>query len=304
MFSRLICFTVSGVIFLLTLGSCEKSLPLENHDSDYQPEYVIEGDFFPANLAKSVVRIDRSFSLDEQMSIDEAHVKNAAAALYHENGDLLSTLSWSDTAIAYPYYHYNMVPGGVNQIPGGGVTGVGEGIDTLQYGAYTLDSLNFQLQTDTEYTLSVIIGSEEFSTSFTPHPVVEMVYPQPDSIYLRKAYQGWEYPIAWATLPSSTIHLEWEDQPDAYFYTVSIQHYGSRKLVPRIIAVTEPLFTLSVAWHEFEIVIGSMNETIYRHYYLKEYPVNHPIRNFFDGKALGYAGTLSERYLRVTLQHD
>jgi hypothetical protein len=304
MSSRLTVSLFAALFFLFVLNSCEKSMPLENHDSDYQPEFVIEGDFFPANLAKSVVRIDRTFSLNQQMSIEEAHVKDASAALYREDGALLSTLSWNDTAMAYPYYHYNMVPGGVDQIPGGGVTGVGEGIDTLQYGAYTLDSLNFQLQPDTEYRLSVIIDSEEFNTSFTPHPVVDMVYPKADSIYLRKAYQGWEYPISWATLPSSTIHLEWADQPGAYFYTVSIQHYGSRKLVPRIIAVTEPVFTLSVAWHEFEIVIGSMNETIYRHYYLKEYPVNHPIRNFFDGKALGYAGTLSELYLRVSLEHQ
>lgn len=302
MYKRIILMLAATLFFLLSLYRCEKPMPFEEFDAEYQPEYVIEGDFFPANLGKSVLRVDRTFALDEQMTIQDAHVKDASAALLDENGQLLSTLSWSDSAIAYPYYLYNMLSG-VDQIPGGGITGVGDGLDTLQYGAYRLDNLNFQLHPGKEYTLWVSIQGEEFTTMFEPHPPVEMVYPQPDSVYLRKAYQGWEYQIGMVTMPAPTINLEWQDQPGAYFYTVSIQHYGSRKLVPRIIALSEPVFTLSVAWHRFEIVIGSMNETIYRHYYLKDYPVNHPLRNFFDGKALGYAGTLSERYLHVLLEN-
>ncbi len=52
---------------------------------------------------------------------------------------------------------------------------------------------------------------------------------------------------------------------------------------------------------DYDVIIGAMNKTFYRHYHLNDFPVNHPSRNFFDGKALGYAGTLSERYLRVKI---
>ena len=307
---RILCkrLTIPGIVVFIFLISvfqrCEQQMPLSSLEhSAYAETYIIEGDFFPSNLAKSVLRIDRTFALDEKMSVGDAHVTEAYAELRSENGSVLSTLSWRDSARAYPFYWQNVsgIPGGP-QGTNGTVTGVGDGIDTLHYGAYKLDRLDFQLSPYQQYELVVEIGEETFRTSFSPHPPVRLLNREPDSSYLRKAVYGGQYQVSSMTLDSNTIEMRWEDQPESYYYTVYLQNLHSTSLVPRVVTVPEPLFTYTVGGRRYEMIIGSMNETIYRHYYLTNFPVNHPLRNFFDGEALGYAGTLSEVYLELEIE--
>ncbi len=294
-------FLLAG--FLLFQG-CEKPLPLSHFETDYQPEYRIEGDFFPTHLGKSVLRIDRTFGLREEMSIDRSQVRDARAELRTADGVLLSTLSWQDSAKTYPFYWQTLYPekGTPRQISDHLISD-GHNVDYFNYGAYKLDNLQFRLSPDQVYQLQVTIAGEEYVTSFTPHPQVRLQHVSPDSTVLRKTADGWTYQVTQLRLEQPTIRLEWEEQPNGYYYTVHLNQLPA-VYVPRILATPEPRFSYSADKPRYEIIIGSMNRTLYQHYYLTDFPVNHELRNFFHGKALGYAGTLTERYLEVMINDN
>lgn len=287
------------VLFAAGLWSCEKELPLSNFNFDYEPQIRIQGDFFVQNLEKSVVRIDNTFSIRDSLSIEAAIIKDASAALRLKDGALLSTLSWQDSASSYPYY-VEMPEFGDPNSPFG--SGDEAEIDTFHYGGYTLDNLNFQLHDSLEYELQVDVEGVTYSTSFSPRPPAQFTNITPDSIGTGFTPGGNEYQILYVTMAADTARLAWREEEDAYFYTVSITDLQGRLGdIPQIFAFPGPEIPLPPLPGTYEVVIGAMNKTFYRHYYLNDLPVNHETRNFFGSNALGYAGALNETYLEIEI---
>lgn len=290
-------------IALLILGmflgvSCEKNVPLSNFDFEYAPEYKIEGDFFPTNLGKSVVRVDRTFTIEDSMSLNNVHVKDASVELRTESGDMLSTLSWQDTAAAYPYFNFDEDEQFDPTIPPDSLATF---LDTMYYGAYKLDDLDFALENTQSYELQVTIDGENYVTSFSPYPAVEFTNFEPDSVTDCPCETGLgTHALIHKTMASDTARLRWPEDPDAHLYTVYVHEENPETdLGPQLFTFPGPVFNLGMLPGTYDIIIGTMNETFYRHYYLSDFPPNHEARNFFDGNALGYAGTLSETYVRI-----
>lgn len=291
--------TLVFVLFATGLLSCEKELPLSNFNFDYEPQIRIQGDFFVQNLEKSVVRIDSTFNIRDTIYIDAAIIRNASAELRLKDGSLLSTLSWNDSASSYPYY-VEMPEFGDPNSPFGGNDDAE--IDTFYYGGYTLDNLNFQLYDSLEYELRVELAGENYVTSFSPRPPAQFTNITPDSVGTVTTTRGSEYTVLYDTMAADTARLAWKEEEDAYFYTVSItDSQGRLGDIPQIFAFPGPEIPLPPLPGTYEVVIGAMNQTFYRHYYLNDLPANHETRNFFNGKALGYAGALNETYLEVTI---
>lgn len=284
---------------LLVLSvSCEKNVPLSSFDFDYTPEYKIEGDFFPANPGKSVVRIDHTFTIEDSVNVDSAHVTDASVELLSDDSALLSTLSWQDSADAYPYFDTEDFDGFDPSTP---LDSLAARLDTMYYGAYKLDRVDFSLENSQTYHLRVTIDGESFETSFSPYPAVEFTNFEPDSITACPCETGpGEHELIHTTMASDTAKLRWAEDKDAYLYTVYVyDREPDVDLGPQIFTFPGPVFNLGMLPGTYDIIIGTMNETFYRHYYLSDFPPNHDTRNYFDGKALGYAGTLNERYVRV-----
>jgi len=290
---------IAGVLLSLFRG-CEKGVPLSAFDFHYQPQYKIEATFYPANLAKSVMRVEHTFTIMDSMSIERAYVREAAAELRVRGGRVLSTLSWQDSAAAYSYYA--TAPGGPGQ-PGFPFGGEDAEIDTLVYGAYKLDDLDFTLSDSLTYELRVVIDGEAYTTTFEPYPAVHFTNFQPEMVTMvRPENGGPPYEVQYVTMRADTARLAWPEDPNAYFYSVSIEPLQAPvEVVPQAFAFPGPEFSLSSQPGEYLVIIGAMNETFYDHYYLNDFPANHEARNFFGGKALGFAGTLNERYLRVRI---
>lgn len=284
-----------AVLLSLLFGSCEKEVPLSSLEFDYNPEYRIEGDFFPANLSKSVLRIDHTFTIREKMSISQAHIRDAGAELRIRNGRRLSTFSWQDSAAAYPYL---VNPGEFQEGP---IDPDKANIDTQYYGAYKLDRLDFRLEDSLTYELRVTIDDEEFRTTFSPYPAVDFIGLDPDTmIYRQGEDKGIPRETYYVSMPRDSARLEWSEDPDGYFYSVLVRQIRlDRETLPQVFVFPGPLLNFSLPAGRYEVIIGAMNKTFYRHYHLSEFPANHETRNFFDGRALGYAGTLNERYLIV-----
>lgn len=290
---------IAGVLLSLFRG-CEKEVPLSVFDFDYQPQYKIEAVFYPANLSKSVMRVERTFTIKDTMSIERAYVNDAAALLRVQGGRVLCTLSWQDSAAAYSYYA--TTPGGPNQ-PGFPFGQEDAEIDTLVYGAYKLDDPDFTLSDSLTYELQVVIDGEAYTTTFQPYPAVHFTNIQPDMVSLvRPENGGPPYEVQYVTMRADTARLAWPEDPNAYFYSVYIEPLQAPvDMVPQVFAFPGPEFSLSSQPGEYLVIIGAMNATFYNHYYLNDFPANHEARNFFDGKALGFAGTLNEQYLRIRI---
>jgi len=286
------------VIMLPVLFSCEKDVPLSSFDFEYAPEYKIEGDFFPANLGKSVVRVDHTFTIEDSMSLDNVHVKDAVVELRKQDGTVLSVLSWQDTAAAYPYFNYEE---GEQYNPTTPPESLATHLDTMYYGAYKLDRVGFSLANNQTYELRVVIDGERFSTSFSPYPAVDFTNFIPDSLTDCPCETGLgTHDLIHKTMASDTARLRWEEDKDAYFYTVYVSEQDPETdLGPDVFTFPGPVYNLGRLPGTYDIIIGTMNETFYRHFYLSDFPPNHEARNFFTGNALGYAGTVNERYVRI-----
>ena len=290
----------SAILLLLYLlgYSCEKQVPLSSFEFDYAQEYKIEGDFFPTNPGKSVVRIDRTFTIEDSMSLDNVHIRDATVELRYYGGPIISTLSWQDTAAAYPYFNLD------DEEPFGPNTpedSLASGLDTLYYGAYQLDNVNFQFGNDTTYELRATIDGKSYSTIFSPYPAVKFTNFEPDSITQCPCIYGLgTHSLLHVTMASDTARFRWLEDKNAYLYTVYIfEHDAEPDLGPQVFTFPGPVLNLGLLPGTYDIIIGTMNETFYRHYYLNDFPLNHPNRNFFGGEALGYAGTVNEKYVRV-----
>lgn len=275
-------------------------MPLTAFNFHYQPQYKIEAVFYPANLAKSVMRVEHTFTIRDTMSVKRSYIKDAIAELRVKDGMTLSTLSWYDSAAAYSYYA--TAPGGPGQ-PGFPFGQEDAEVDTLFYGGYKLDGLDFALYDSLTYELDVTIGGEMYSTTFTPYPAVHFTNFQPDFVSLVHPGNGGNpYKVQYITMRADTARLAWPEDPNAYFYSVYILPLQTPvDVVPQVFAFPGPEFSLSLVPGEYMIIIGAMNSTFYKHYYLNDFSANHPTRNFFSGNALGFAGTLNERYLDVRI---
>lgn len=285
------------MILLVAGVSCEKDVPVTAFEFEYEPEYKIEADFYPANLGKSVLRVDRTFTIDDTMSPQRAHIREASAEIRTEEGTLLSTFSWHDSAAAYPYVSE------AGDDPFGNGFGAGAAVDTQYYGAYKLDNLDFVLADNQGYRVNVFIDGEEFSTTFRPYPAVPF-FPFEKEMTVRKENQfgGGAYEVIYATMAADTAKLQWQEDPEAFFYSVYITRvdYGV-PIMPRVFTFPGPVLNIGAVPGTYDIIIGTLNETFYKHYYLRDFPPNHDVRNFFGGNALGYAGTINERYLRIQI---
>lgn len=285
------------IIFAL-LGSCEKQVPLSAFDFDYAPEYQIEGDFYPQNLGKSILRINHTFTIEDSMSLEQSYVTDADARLFGPDGLLLSTMSWHDSATGYQYVNID------EQVdPNIPLDSISIYLDTLIYGGYQLDRVDFQMEANTEYQLRVEIGDETFQTSFSPYPLVDFLPFATDSIVPCNCEYGLgDYERIYATMSSDTARLRWPEDPNAYLYTVVTEQVDSDlELGAQAFAFPGPVLNFGALPGTYKIIIGSMDQRFYEHYYLSDYPPNHPNRNFFGGKALGYAGAINERYLTIRI---
>jgi len=289
--SRIIISALT-LIFILGLIRCEKEVPLSSFDLEYEPQYRIEGDFFTPNTGKSVLRIDRTFTIRDTLSMESSHIRTAEAVLRVADGEMLSTLSWRDSADAYPYIvNPEEAAFGLDSVT----------VDTQAYGAYKLDRPNFQLEAGATYELVVTIDGEEYRTTFSPYPAVDFIGARRDTVLWENGRRNPAgFPVSYYTFAADTARLQWKEDPDAYFYSVKItQMNNNLRSLPQVFAFPGPVLSLTYPPGRYRIVIGAMNRTFYNHYYLTDLPVNHETRNFFDGTALGYAGVLNERYLVV-----
>ena len=296
--------TVSILIILLVfvLAACEKIIPLSEFNFDYTRQVKIEGDFFPKNLGKSILRVDHTFTIADTMDWSRVHIRNANAVLLH-GADTLSTFTWRDSATSYLYYDIQEYSPEIMNNP----DSLAQYLDSLSYGAYTLDRLDFELLDDEIYTLVVSVDGVDYTTTFTPFPAIELQNLTVDSIQTRANSWGMAgtYDMLHTTIAMipDSAKLIWPEDPTAWFYTIwSDQIDDSLRLVPGNFSFPGPVLSLlGVAPGVYELVIGAMSDTFYKHYFLGEFPPNHPVRNFFDNDALGYAGTLNEVYLTVNL---
>lgn len=286
------------LIILISLSSCEKQIPLSAFDFDYAPEYQIEGDFYPQNLGKSILRINHTFTIEDSMSLDQSYVKDADARLFGPEGALLSTMSWHDSATGYQYVNIdeNIGP----NIP---LDSISKYLDTLVYGGYQLDQVDFQMSSNKEYELRVDIGGETFQATFSPYPLVDFLPFAIDSVVDCECENGLgNYQRTYATMSSDTAKLRWPEDPGAYLYTVVTEQLDNElNLGAQAFAFPGPVLNFGALPGTYKIIIGSMDKRFYEHYYLSDFPPNHPNRNFFGGKALGYAGSVNERYLTIRI---
>jgi len=290
-------FLLMGIILIVGGMGCEKDVPISAFEFEYEPEYKIEADFYPANLGKSVLRVDRTFTIEDTMSIREAHIRDASAEIRTEEGALLSSFSWHDSAAAYSYIAEE------GDGPFGNGFGVGADVDTLYYGAYRLDNLNFELSDNQRYRVNVTIDGEGFTTTFRPYPAVTF-FPFKTDMIVRRENQSRRgtHEVIYATMAADTAKLQWAEDPEAYFYSVYITRLGyGTSVMPRVFTFPGPALDIGAVPGTYDIIIGSLSETFYKHYYLRDFPPNHEARNFFGGKALGYAGAINERYLRIQI---
>ena len=300
--SQTITVSILILILVLILAACEKIIPLSEFDFDYTRQVKIEGDFFPKNLGKSILRVDHTFTIADTMDLSRVHIRNANAVLLH-GADTLSTFTWRDSATSYLYYDIQEYSPEIMNNP----DSLAQYLDSLSYGAYTLDRLDFELLDDEIYTLVVSVDGVDYTTTFTPFPAIELQNLTVDSIQTRANSWGMAgtYDMLHTTIAMipDSAKLIWPEDPTAWFYTIwSDQIDDSLKLVPGNFSFPGPVLSLlGVAPGVYELVIGAMNDTFYKHYFLGEFPPNHPVRNFFDNDALGYAGTLNEVYLTVNL---
>ena len=283
------------VLLATNFQGCEKQVPLSSFDFNYEPQYKIEADIYPQNLGKSVLRIDRTFTIADSMSVEDAHIRDADARLLDSDGSVLSTFSWHDSAASYLYYDNqedSPFPDSLNQVP-----------DTMIYGAYTLDRVNFDMPTGAEYQLRVVIDDEVFTTTFSPYPLVDFLPFAIDSVVMEERENGpGTYECIYATMSVDTARLRWEEDPDAYLYTVIIEELeGTIDLGIQAFAFPGPALNLGLFPGTYRVIIGAMDERFYHYYYLSDFPPNHPNRNFFGDDALGYAGSVNERYLQLTI---
>jgi len=287
------------ILLLLILTECEKYISITEFEADYEPKYKIEADFYPANPGKSVLRIDQTLPIHESGS--GGHIEDAQAELRDAGDQLLSTFSWRDTAASYPVFIPLKEDTLSSSVPD--FFRYGMSVDTTNYGAYKLDSLNFALIPGVRYNLYVTIDGEQFTTTFVPYPPVELDSLPIDTIVSRRCDQGpGRYQVLHTTLSGDSARLRWREDSNAFLYSVFMKETGADiPVMPKVTAFSGPLITPDVTPGTYDIIIGSMNRTFYYHYYYKGEPPGHPTRNFFDGNALGYAGTLNEIYLRVTV---
>lgn len=302
---RQIKLAVWAISIMVLLVACEKIVPLSEFNFDYTRQVKIEGDFFPKNLGKSILRVDHTFTIEDTMDLNRAHVRNADAVLLH-GADTLSTFTWRDSATSYLYYDIQEYSPEIMNNP----DSLARYLDSLSYGAYTLDRLDFDLLDDEIYTLIVTIDGVDYTTTFSPFPAIEIQNLTVDSIQTRANSWGMAgtYDMLHTTIAliPDSAKIIWPEDPTAWFYTIwSDQIDDSLRLVPGIFSFPGPVLSLlGVAPGVYELVIGAMSDTFYKHYFLREFPPNHPVRNFFDKGALGYAGTLNEVYLTVHLLPD
>lgn len=285
-------FMALVLITLVLFSACEKDIPLSAFDFEYVPEYKIEADIFPQNLGKSVLRIDNTFTIEDSMSIERAHIKDAEAYLLDTDGSVLSPFHWDDSAATYQYFSGNEPPP---------LDSIAEALDTLTYGAYLLDRVDFTLSTGKEYKMRIKIEDETFTSSFQPYPAVDFLPFNIDSIVTKPYQRGpGSYQCIYATMSSDTARLRWAEDPNAHLYTVVIQQQeGFFDIGPQAFAFPGPVLNFGLLPGTYSVVIGAMDERFYDHYYLDSFAPNHPNRNFFGKNALGYAGSVNERYLQL-----
>jgi|GEM_PF-1547677 len=292
-------FTAVFFITIFTIfAGCEKQVPLSAFDFDYAPEYQIEGDFYPQNLGKSILRINHTFTIEDSMSLEQSYVTDADARLFGPDGSLLSTMSWHDSATGYQYLNID------EQVdPNIPLDSISNYLDTLIYGGYQLDQVNFQMNANEEYQLRVKIDGESFQTTFSPYPLVDFLPFAIDSVVQCECENGLgNYQRIYATMASDTAKLRWPEDPNAYLYTVVTEQIDNElNLGAQAFAFPGPVLNFGALPGTYKIIIGSMDQCFYQHYYLSDFPPNHPNRNFFGGKALGYAGSVNERYLTVRI---
>ncbi len=283
-------------LFVLGVVACEKQVPLSNFHFDYTPEYQIEADFYPQNLGKSILRINRTFTIADSMSLEDAYVKNASARLLDPDGQTLSTFTWYDSAAGYQYINMD------EQIDSNiSLDSLAQHLDTLIYGGYRLNRTHFQMDSGKEYELRVVINGKTFETTFTPYPPVDFLPFAVDSVVQVESGNGaGHYQRIYATMTSDTAKLRWPEDPNAYLYTVVTEQIDNDlNLGAQAFAFPGPVLNFGILPGTYNIIIGSMDKRFYDHYYLSDFPPNHPDRNFFNGKALGYAGSVNERYLTI-----
>ncbi|MCF7796614.1 MAG: hypothetical protein K9N11_04100 [Lentisphaeria bacterium] len=300
--TRNILRNLCAVTLLAWLAACTKNVPLSEFNFDYTAQIKIEGDFFPANLGKSILRVDHTFAISDTMDLEHLYVKNADAVLLH-GIDTLSHFSWQDSASSFAFYNIPEFNPEIMQNPDSLV----QYIDTLTYGGYTLDRLDFQLLDDETYTLVVTVDGVDYTTTFSPFPAIQIENLTVDSVRtFPSGIRGdGTYTMTYTTIAQypDSARLIWQEDPTAWFYTVYTDKLDAEpRLLPNMFSYPGPVLSvLGVDPGVYELVIGVMNDTFYKHYYLRDFPPNHPARNFFDNGALGYAGTLNEVYLTVNL---
>jgi hypothetical protein len=289
-----------GLFSFLFLIGCTEEYLATDFDLNYDAQLKIEGDFYPQNLGKSVLRIDRTFTISDTMSLENAHIMDAEAVLLR-GSDTLSTLSWADSASSYIFFNFeDYQPDGPPDFDS-----LAAAQDTQSYGGYKLDRVDFNLFPGVTYTLVVNVDGIDYTTEFIPEEPIELLNVVSDSVVACECGVGGigEFGIVHATMSIDTAVVIWPEDPEANFYTVYFHQLNATpQLMPQTFAYPGPILSLQGNEPgEYDIIIGTMNDTFYRHYYLSDFPLNHETRNFFDNGALGYAGTLSEIYLRVNL---
>jgi len=300
--SQTITVSILILILVLILAACEKIIPLSEFDFDYTRQVKIEGDFFPKNLGKSILRVDHTFTIADTMDWSRVHIKNADAVLLN-GADTLSRFTWYDSAASYAYYNIPEFTPEIMSNP----DSLAQYIDTLSYGAYKLDRVDFELADDENYTLIVTVDGVDYTTNFSPFPAIELQNLTIDSLQTRSSGISGvgNYDMVFTTITQipDSAKLVWEEDPTAWFYTIYTDKLDAEpRLLPQSFSFPGPVLSLLGAEPGvYELVIGAMNDTFYKHYFLGEFPPNHPVRNFFDNDALGYAGTLNEVYLTVNL---
>jgi hypothetical protein len=285
----------------MVFSGCEEIIPIEDFDFDYTPQIKIEADFFPQNLGKSVMRIDRTFAISDTIDIERAHIRDAEAVLLL-GSDTLSTLVWADSAASYVFLNLEEFDPEIIFNP----DSLASYQDTASYGGYKLTNVDFSLAPENLYTLVVTIDGVAYTTEFQPYPAVEILNLEADSVEVCECGVGsgvGTYDVLYKTMTTDTARVIWPEDPAATFYTIySRKLDATPPLLPQVFSYPGPVLSLQgIEPGEYELVIGAMNDTWYRHYLLRDFPPNHEARNFFDNGALGYAGTLNERYLNITL---
>jgi len=288
-----------GLLVIMGLVACEKIVPLSEFSFNYSPQLKIEGDFFPKNLNKSILRVDHTFAITDTMDLEHVHIQDAKAVLLLGT-DTLSRFTWRDSAAGYAFLNLPEFDPEIAHNPDSAL----KYYDTLSYGGYKLDQVDFSLMDDETYTLVVTVAGVDYTTQFSPYPAVEFENLTIDSVASLQSGVG-NYEMTYTTIASvpDSAKLIWPEDSAAWFYTVYADKLDADpRQLPQVFYFPGPVLSLlSAEPGVYELVIGTMNDTFYKHYFLSDFPANHPARNFFDNGALGYAGTLNEVYLTVHL---